>query len=205
MTESGPAKSISTVTRGLVARLSHGAPITASASRVLGTAWRAVVGIRLGIVVLAAAAVITNCGATAPEGAVTVTPGTRPASGTQKATNTPRPANTPGPSSSPKPASTSVRATAAQPAQASAVAAAQTPTPTVTQAPVPAATAQAPASSADGHTWYTSSAGNARYYYCDGDDGWKGLSQNNLRSYPSEAELLAAWSGRRTKHPDSKC
>ncbi|MCK9520296.1 MAG: hypothetical protein M0R74_14920 [Dehalococcoidia bacterium] len=54
-------------------------------------------------------------------------------------------------------------------------------------------------------TWYTSSHHSAQYYYCDLDDGWRNLSPVYIRSYPSEAALLAVWGGQRTKHPDSKC
>jgi hypothetical protein len=60
------------------------------------------------------------------------------------------------------------------------------------------------AAPAGAHTWYTSSAGNARYYYCDLDDGWKTLSAKNLRSYSSESALLAAFPTR-SKYPTSKC
>ncbi|MCC6382467.1 MAG: hypothetical protein IT304_08150 [Dehalococcoidia bacterium] len=75
------------------------------------------------------------------------------------------------------------------------------PPPTPTRAPSP--TAQEPATT--GHTWYTSVAPSARYYYCDLDDGWKDLSPRNLRSYPSEADLRAAWGDTRTKHQKSRC
>lgn len=69
-----------------------------------------------------------------------------------------------------------------------------TATPTAPPTPVPTA-----------HTWYTSAASNATYYYCDLDPGWKTLSPANLRSYPSEAALNAAWGASRVKHPASKC
>jgi hypothetical protein len=55
------------------------------------------------------------------------------------------------------------------------------------------------------HVWYTSSAGSAKYYYCELDDGWKTLSANNLQTYNSEQDLLAAWAGKRSKHPSSRC
>lgn len=80
---------------------------------------------------------------------------------------------------------------------------ASTATPT-TAAPTPTAS-RAGATVAAQHTWYTSAAGNARYYYCDMDRGWKDLSPTNLRSYQTEAELRAAWGEARTKHPQSKC
>jgi hypothetical protein len=66
------------------------------------------------------------------------------------------------------------------------------------------ARAIAPAA-AGGHTWYTSSAGNAKYYYCDLDDGWKTLSTKTLRQYSSEEELLAEWGTKRVKHANSMC
>jgi hypothetical protein len=73
-------------------------------------------------------------------------------------------------------------------------------TPTTQSQPTATATSQPSA-----HTWYTSAASNAKYYYCDLDDGWKSLSPSNLRSYPSEAALIAAWGSSRVKHPSSKC
>ena len=56
-----------------------------------------------------------------------------------------------------------------------------------------------------GMTWYTSSHGSAQYYYCQLDSGWKSLSPTYLRSYASEAALLAGWAGSRVKHHSSKC
>jgi hypothetical protein len=54
------------------------------------------------------------------------------------------------------------------------------------------------------HTWYTSKAASARYYYCDLDEGWKSLSPSNLRAFPSVEDLLANFPNR-TKSPASKC
>jgi len=51
--------------------------------------------------------------------------------------------------------------------------------------------------------WYTSSAANAKYYYCDADR--VEIAAKNRRAYPSEQALLAEWSGKRTKWPRSKC
>ncbi len=41
------------------------------------------------------------------------------------------------------------------------------------------------------HTFYVSSHYSAKFYYCDTDNGWKSLSPNNLKSYPSESALLS--------------
>lgn len=43
----------------------------------------------------------------------------------------------------------------------------------------------------DGHKWYVSSHWSSKQYYCETDDGWKGLSEKYLKEYNSEAELLA--------------
>lgn len=43
----------------------------------------------------------------------------------------------------------------------------------------------------DGHTWYVSSHYSSKFYYCDTDPGWQGLSERYLESYPSEAALIA--------------
>lgn len=56
----------------------------------------------------------------------------------------------------------------------------------------------------EGHTWYTSAASNASVYYCELDEGWKGISPSNLRSYPSLEALLTAYPSR-TKSATSKC
>jgi hypothetical protein len=95
-------------------------------------------------------------------------------------------------------------------APASVVAGASTtPTADSTPTPIPPlatpATPPTPIAESDGHTWYTSAAGNATRYYCDLDSGWKDLSPANLRSYPSEAALKAAWGSARTKSPSSRC
>jgi len=55
------------------------------------------------------------------------------------------------------------------------------------------------------HTWYTSASKSAKDYYCELDAGWKQIVAANLRSYPSEAALLAEWPGTRVKSPSSKC
>lgn len=53
-----------------------------------------------------------------------------------------------------------------------------------------------------GHIFYTSSHYRATYYYCDTDDGWKALSSSYLKSFSSEAELLAKY--KRTLHEPCK-
>jgi micrococcal nuclease len=52
-------------------------------------------------------------------------------------------------------------------------------------------TTQTQPTQANGHTFYVSSHYSAKYYYCDTDNGWKGLSPTYLKSYPSEQALLA--------------
>jgi micrococcal nuclease len=49
-----------------------------------------------------------------------------------------------------------------------------------------------PVGEGGGHTFYTSSHSSAKYYYCDTDEQWKGLSTSYLKSFPSETELRAA-------------
>ena len=41
-----------------------------------------------------------------------------------------------------------------------------------------------------GYKFYTSSHYSAKFYYCETDDGWKSLSEKNLKSFNSEQELL---------------
>ena len=48
----------------------------------------------------------------------------------------------------------------------------------------------------NGHTFYLSSYRTAKYYYCDTDDGWKGLTPEYLKSYPSEQALLKDYPSR---------
>lgn len=61
---------------------------------------------------------------------------------------------------------------------------------TATPPPTPLAT------SPSGHTFYLSTYYTSKLYYCDTDDGWKGLSTKYLKSYTSEQELLAAYPSR---------
>ncbi len=72
--------------------------------------------------------------------------------------------------------------------------------PALPSQPMPTAT-----SPAGQMTWYTSSHSSAQYYYCELDPQWKSLSPVYLRSYPSEAELLAVWAGTRVKFHSSEC
>ncbi|MFA6296749.1 MAG: thermonuclease family protein [Patescibacteria group bacterium] len=51
------------------------------------------------------------------------------------------------------------------------------------------------------HIYYTSSYYTARYYYCDTDDAWKGLSPTYLRSFNSVEELLRNFPGRILHQP----
>jgi hypothetical protein len=95
-----------------------------------------------------------------------------------------------------KPARTPLVPTSTKAATATKVAKTTTTAPTNAPANI--------AAPAGAHTWYTSSAGNAKYYYCDLDDGWKTLSAKNLRSYSSESALLAEFPAR-SKYPSSKC
>lgn len=75
---------------------------------------------------------------------------------------------------------------AQQDTQSSSVAASVTPTPEQSsnkQEPIAA-------TSNTGHTWYLSSYHTSRFYYCDTDLTWQGLSKKYLKSFTSEAELL---------------
>lgn len=52
-----------------------------------------------------------------------------------------------------------------------------------TSAPAPAA------SQPTGYKFYVSSHYSSKYYYCETDPGWQGLSEKYLEAYPSEAAL----------------
>ena len=141
--------------------------------------------------VLAATATATAPATSVPQGlAATVAPSnTAPA-----ATNAPAlPTNTPV-----APTATATLATNT-PLPPTSVPSTNTPPPPPTSTPSPTAIPS------DGRIWYTSAHHSAQYYYCDLDQGWKQLAPSNLRSYPSEAALKAAWGGSRVKHPESKC
>ncbi|MBI4272831.1 thermonuclease family protein, partial [Candidatus Uhrbacteria bacterium] len=56
--------------------------------------------------------------------------------------------------------------------------------------------------SKDGHTWYTSSHHTARFYYCDTDPQWRGLSQKYLQTFTSKTVLLNKY--QRTLHETCK-
>ena len=60
--------------------------------------------------------------------------------------------------------------------------------------PTPALTTKAAVTS-DRHKWYVSSYRTSKFYYCDTDDGWKGLSKKYLEVYDSEKAL-------KDKYPD---
>jgi|SRR3989344_1042294 len=51
------------------------------------------------------------------------------------------------------------------------------------------------------HIYYTSSASQAKYYYCDTDSGWKNLSKANLKQFSSPEELLIAYPNRILHEP----
>jgi micrococcal nuclease len=52
-----------------------------------------------------------------------------------------------------------------------------------------------------GHIFYTSSHSSARFYYCDTDPQWEGLSKSYLKSFPSENALLTAYPSRALHEP----
>lgn len=58
-----------------------------------------------------------------------------------------------------------------------------------------------PVDQPSGHIFYTSSYHSAKYYYCDTDDGWKGLSEKYLKSFTSAEALLAKYSDRILHEP----
>ncbi|MFA7309059.1 MAG: thermonuclease family protein [Patescibacteria group bacterium] len=66
----------------------------------------------------------------------------------------------------------------------------------------PPATAQPVPTTTSSHVFYTSSYHTAQYYYCDTDNGWKGLSPSYLKSFPSAEALLKVYS--RTLHEPCK-
>jgi micrococcal nuclease len=51
------------------------------------------------------------------------------------------------------------------------------------------------------HKWYTSSYYSSKYYYCDTDDQWEGLSKTYLKEFNSAGELLAAYPTRTLHEP----
>lgn len=66
-----------------------------------------------------------------------------------------------------------------------------TPGPTAEQSSTQPNDAPNNALNTSSHTYYMSTYHTARFYYCDTDDAWNGLSPTYLVSYPSEATLLA--------------
>ncbi len=75
----------------------------------------------------------------------------------------------------------------------------QEPEPTPASQPAPE---EQPAAQPSGRRFYTSDWHTARYYYCDTDEGWKGLDPDHLHSFASEAELLKKFN--RTLHEPCK-
>ncbi len=51
------------------------------------------------------------------------------------------------------------------------------------------------------HIYYTSSATQAKYYYCDTDSDWKNLSKTNLKQFLSPEELLKSYPNRVLHEP----
>ena len=47
--------------------------------------------------------------------------------------------------------------------------------------------------STSGHIWYTSSYSTSKYYYCDTDAEWKGLTAKYLQTFTSQEALLAKY------------
>ena len=58
-----------------------------------------------------------------------------------------------------------------------------------------------PSPSPISHVYYTSSASQAKYYYCDTDSGWKNLSKANLKQFSSPEELLKSYPNRILHEP----
>ena len=58
-----------------------------------------------------------------------------------------------------------------------------------------------PLPSAANHIYHTSSASQAKYYYCDTDSDWKNLSKANLKQFSSSDELLVSYPSRTLHEP----
>ncbi len=71
-----------------------------------------------------------------------------------------------------------------------------TTTAAATSSPPATPTQPTPVAQSSGHVFYLSTYYTAKYYYCDTDPGWKSLSSQYLKSYPSEQALLAAYPSR---------
>ncbi len=74
----------------------------------------------------------------------------------------------------------------------------QTQTNTNTSNPNPT---PVPVPQSSNHTFYTSSYYSSSTYYCDTDEVWKSLSPKYLKSFSSEAELLAAYPSKKLHEP----
>lgn len=76
------------------------------------------------------------------------------------------------------------------------------PPPASQPSPPPPAPSPTPAPQpAEGHTFYTSSHHASKYYYCDTDSEWEGLSQANIESYPSEQAVLEVYPDKTLHEP----
>jgi len=51
------------------------------------------------------------------------------------------------------------------------------------------------------HKWYTSSHPSAKYYYCETDPGWEGLSEKYLKEFGSAEDLLSVYPSRTLHEP----
>ena len=94
---------------------------------------------------------------------------------------------------------------AADSASAPTAATTNTPTQPPATATPPTTPTATPTTAGTRGPWYTSSFSTATYYYCAADPGWRSLNATYLRSYATEAELLAVWGSSRTKHPYPGC
>jgi len=71
-----------------------------------------------------------------------------------------------------------------------------TKTETTSTQPAPTTT-----TSPTGHVFYTSSHYSSKLYYCDTDSAWEGLSKKYLKTFNSEAELLAKYPTKTLNEP----
>lgn len=61
---------------------------------------------------------------------------------------------------------------------------------------VPSKTTRPAVTPVTAHLFYTSSYKTSRYFYCDTDSQWKGLSKRYLRVFSSEESLLREFPNR---------
>lgn len=91
-----------------------------------------------------------------------------------------------------------------QPAKKSASIITPSPSPIVSGSPDSTNSPQAapsPSTTSVAHIYYTSSASQAKYYYCDTDSDWKNLSKANLKQFPSPEELQKSYPNRTLHEP----